>query len=50
MWHTLADTVVDGDEGPFGLQALFHGMSKQLGVLEEWCDEGGGQIDERFVI
>ena len=46
----LADAVVDGDERPIGGFALFNGPFQQLHILEQWPDEGRGEVGQRLVM
>jgi hypothetical protein len=50
MGHALADMVVDGNKGPFGRHADFHGMRNELDVREQGADQIGRKIDQGLVM
>src|SRR6266511_5933702 len=50
MRNTLADVVVDGDQGAMSFQALLHSACQQLGVGEQRCDQSKRQIIQRLIV
>jgi hypothetical protein len=57
-WHnmdvqvrdTLADAVVDGDEGTMGLQAMLDRSRQELGVGHQGCEQSRWQVEQRTVV
>src|SRR2546423_15628491 len=48
MRHTLADTIVGGNEGPFGFHGLLDGVGELAGIQKERANQRVGQIGNGF--
>lgn len=46
MGHTLADAIVDGDEGSLSSEGLLYGNRQQSRIRHEMSEQGGRHVDE----